>query len=473
MAEKEQDTDFQLSIRDPSLRNERKQMFKILAMTAVLITVAVWALLSVFWGSTCTVSSTVDPTPCTHRRTRLKSFFADFYRLKVEIYDFDSTATSSPLLGPTVVQTLQQSLSNPVHLGYIVKDATGVTYEEISNRVVNEKNWGAIIINANATANFRAAAAGTGGLSNGVWAPEEAISVVVASARWYQVVDEYLLPYLYVAIEMPMLKASQQAAASILSSATPATLAAFSATQQAALASPFSYQTIDLRPILPGQWAGAAPLEAGLIYYVIFAFHIALFLFFSRIPFQMAIKKKGIQLSWLHTVILRIAPLPFAYFFLSLSYSLINLAFLVPMDGNGHAGFGPQGGFMVFWMLNWLTLGALGTAMESMIILNITSSFFPPTLMEPFWHSTTAAKHIMWGARNRLGLNFGVLTAYVLSRPFLASPCGLTGFLGATASHRWVVLNVTTLSLFELMWRKIAERKERKEQVKEDGKTAA
>ncbi|GAA5938758.1 hypothetical protein JCM1841_001619 [Sporobolomyces salmonicolor] len=438
MAEKEQDTDFQLSIRDPSLRNERKQMFKILAMTAVLITVAVWALLSVFWGN--------------------------FYRLKVEIYDFDSTATSSPLLGPTVVQTLQQSLSNPVHLGYIVKDATGVTYEEISNRVVNEKNWGAIIINANATANFRAAAAGTGGLSNGVWAPEEAISVVVASARWYQVVDEYLLPYLYVAIEMPMLKASQQAAASILSSATPATLAAFSATQQAALASPFSYQTIDLRPILPGQWAGAAPLEAGLIYYVIFAFHIALFLFFSRIPFQMAIKKKGIQLSWLHTVILRIAPLPFAYFFLSLSYSLINLAFLVPMDGNGHAGFGPQGGFMVFWMLNWLTLGALGTAMESMftlltikffplflitwIILNITSSFFPPTLMEPFWHSTTAAKHIMWGARNRLGLNFGVLTA-------------------------WVVLNVTTLSLFELMWRKIAERKERKEQVKEDGKTAA
>ncbi|GAA5892462.1 hypothetical protein JCM5296_003603 [Sporobolomyces johnsonii] len=460
-----QDTDFQLSIRDSSLRNERKQMLKILAMAAVLLTVAVWALLSVFWGSTY------------------------FYRLKIDIYDFDSTATSSPLLGPTVVRTLQQSLSDPVHLGYIVQNVTGVTYEEIADRVVNEKNWGAIILNANATANFRAAAAGTGGLSNGTWSPEGAISIVVASARWYQVVDEYLIPYLYSALETPMLEASQQAAASILSSATPATLAALSTTQQAALATPFSYQTIDLRPILPGQWAGAAPLEAGLIYYVIFAFHIALFLFFSRIPFQMAIKRKGIQLSLLHTVILRVAPLPFAYFFFSLSYSLINLAFLVPMDGNGHAGFGPQGGFMVFWMLNWFTLGALGTAMESMftlltikffplflitwIILNITSSFFPPTLMErkskchiqiadllhglsrappalsqPFWHSTTAAKHIMWGARNRLGLNFGVLAA-------------------------WVVLNVTALSLFELMWRKIEERNVRKEQAKEIGKTAA
>lgn len=33
---------------------------------------------------------------------------------------------------------------------------------------------------------------------------------------------------------------------------------------------------------------------------------------------------------------------------------------------------------------------------------------------QPFFHSTTGAKHIMWGARDRLGLNFGVLTAYVL-----------------------------------------------------------
>lgn len=52
-------------------------------------------------------------------------------------------------------------------------------------------------------------------------------------------------------------------------------------------------------------------------------------------------------------------------------------------------------------MLNWITLASLGTAMEAMItlltirffplflitwiILNVTSSFFPPILMEYFY----------------------------------------------------------------------------------------
>lgn len=117
-------------------------------------------------------------------------------------------------------------------------------------------------------------------------------------------------------------------------------------------------------------------------------------------------------------------------------YSLVNLAFQLPMDGNGYASFGPQAGFVVFWMLNFFTLMALGGMMEAMLTLvtikffpiflacwiltNITASFFPATLMPhwyryayamPFYHSTIGCKHIFWGARNRLGLNFGVLAA--------------------------------------------------------------
>ena len=69
-------------------------------------------------------------------------------------------------------------------------------------------------------------------------------------------------------VQMPILEASHQAASSFLSTATPTTIGAFTSSQQAALGTPFAYQEVDLRPILPGQWAGAAPLEAGLIYYV-------------------------------------------------------------------------------------------------------------------------------------------------------------------------------------------------------------
>jgi hypothetical protein len=45
--------DFSLSIRDPALRQQRKQAAKAVVMASILMNVAVWACLSIFWGSTC------------------------------------------------------------------------------------------------------------------------------------------------------------------------------------------------------------------------------------------------------------------------------------------------------------------------------------------------------------------------------------------------------------------------------------
>ncbi|GAA5880617.1 hypothetical protein JCM16303_004284 [Sporobolomyces ruberrimus] len=437
------DTDFKLSFRDPQLKGQRKQMWKILGMASILLTLAVFLLLSLFWGSLF----------------RIESYFP---RLKIYVYDFDNQ-----LLGPTLVQGLRQSLSSPTHFGLIFRNTAGKDYAQIAQEIIEERAWGAVVINANATTNFQAAVQGTGGLLNGEWAPSGAVSLYVSSSRWFQVILEFLLPFLQQMMNPIITQASQQATASFLQSTNTATLTALSATQQAALSTPFSFQTIDYRPVHPKQWAGAAPLEAGLIYYTIFSFHIALFLIFARGPLFAAIEKKGLKLSYLGTLAVRFLPLPFAYLLLSLSYSLVNLAFQLPMDGNGYASFGPQSGFMVFWMLNFFTLLALGGAMESMItlvgmkffpiflvvwiLLNITSSFFPATVMPhwyrysyamPFYHSTIACKHIFWGARERLGLNFGVLAG-------------------------WTGLNIVSLSFFEFMWRKIGERKERKEREKE------
>ncbi|KPV77517.1 uncharacterized protein RHOBADRAFT_51361 [Rhodotorula graminis WP1] len=442
------DDRFSMGLFDARIKDQRHQVFKVLGMYFVLMTVAIWGLLSLFWGSTY----------------QLESYFPS---VKVYVYDFDSVATPNAVLGPAVVRYLQSTLSSPVHLGIIVRDPAGKTFDDVASEIVGEKAWGAVVINANATSNFEAAMAGTGGLLDGQWAPKGAISLVVAGARWYQVVLEYLLPYLGMYVETPVLEASHQASASFLSTATPATLGELTSAQQAALGTPFAYQEVDLRPILPGQWAGAAPLEAGLIYYIIFAFHIALFFFFSRLPLQGMTKKHGIKIRWIHVCLLRIVPVLFAYFILSLAYTLINKAFLLPTDGNGYASFGPQAGFMVLWMLDWIALASLGLAMEAMLTLltlkffplflitwilsNITSSFFPATLapkifrygyMMPFWHCTTATKHIMWGTRNRLGLNFGVL-------------------LG------WCGVSLVTICLFELMWRRIEERKERQESAKD------
>lgn len=100
------------------------------------------------------------------------------------VYDFDSVATRDAALGPSVVQYLLSTLSSPTHLDVIVRDPAGKTFEDVSREIVGEKAWGAVVVNANATSNFRSAMAGTGGLLDGEWAPSGAISLVVAGARW-------------------------------------------------------------------------------------------------------------------------------------------------------------------------------------------------------------------------------------------------------------------------------------------------
>lgn len=238
----------------------------------------------------------------------------DFPRLKIYVYDFDNS-----LLGPSIVQGLRETLSSPVHFGLVFRSTVGKDYAQIAQEIVEEKAWGAVVINANATTNFQAAVRATGGLLNGEWAPSGAMSLYVASSRWFQVILEFLLPFLEQMLNPMITRACQQATASFLQETTPATLATLSATQQAALSTPFSFQTIDYRPVHPTQWAGAAPLEAGLIYFTIFSFHIALFLNFARMPFFAAVQKKGYKLTYWSTLALRFLPLPFAYLILSLS----------------------------------------------------------------------------------------------------------------------------------------------------------
>lgn len=65
-----------------------------------------------------------------------------------------------------------------------------------------------------------------------------------------------------------------------------------------------------------------------------------------------------------------------AYFWLSLHYSLISLAFLVEFNRK----YG-KGGFVLYWLLNWITMTALGLVMETMYL--VLGPFFPFFLL--FW----------------------------------------------------------------------------------------
>lgn len=170
-------------------------------------------------------------------------------------------------------------------------------------------------------------------------------------------------------------------------------------------------------------------MEAGLIYNVIFTFHLTLLSAIAHLSTGMQIKLSTASLLKLRLVI----PV-FCYFWFSLWYTLVVRAYQIPLTASvGRAGF------VVFWMLNYLTFLAVGLALEALfslltirwfpfalifwIILNITSSFLPIQLMQPFYRwgyawpfrlNVEASKLLFYDTepRHYLGRYFGGLMAW-------------------------------------------------------------
>jgi len=116
-----------------------------------------------------------------------------------------------------------------------------------------------------------------------------------------------------------------------------------------------------------------------------------------------------------------------AYFWLSLHYSLVSLAFLVSFNRK----YG-RGGFVLYWMINWVTMSGLGFVMESVylwlgpffpfflvfwVILNVSPAFLSVADMGdfyryayllPVWNLVDAAKSIIFATKNHLAQNFAV-----------------------------------------------------------------
>lgn len=133
------------------------------------------------------------------------------------------------------------------------------------------------------------------------------------------------------------------------------------------------------------------------------------------------------------------------YFFTSLAYSLVSLAFQVHFTAppaphtevvNNATAFG-HGSFPVFWMLNFLGMIALGMASDNVamiigmpwvalwlifwVITNVCTSFYAIEVEPHFFYwgyawplhnIVEATRTIVFDTHSRLGLNFGVLFAW-------------------------------------------------------------
>jgi hypothetical protein len=131
--------------------------------------------------------------------------------------------------------------------------------------------------------------------------------------------------------------------------------------------------------------------------------------------------------------IFRMALYPTLYFFLSLLYLALSCMWQVKFNQ-----FYGSAGYVIYWMLSWVSMMAFGLAVENVnnvlgppftpvffvfwVISNVATGFYPVELLSNFYlwglawplrHDLIGAKALLFGTKNLLGLNFGVIIAWV------------------------------------------------------------
>lgn len=309
--------------------------------------------------------------------------------LTVWVVDFDGQVdpyrSTDPLVGPMVTNTTQKMIhSIGTGLGYQIKSPAEFQNEpmEVRQAVYDEHAYAAIIINSNATALLNAA------LSEGntSYDPNGAILVLTLSARDPTTYSNYIMPAIY-QFERAVLAEFGSRWVRVVANRS---LAALPSVPQA-LNPGIGFRILDLRPFGP---AVATPaISIGLIYLIIVAF----FTFPFLMPIHLQYFRGNVsKLKISHWVIWRILSNIGAYFFLSLFYSLVSLAFQIPLSNPSRPGlfsarnangYG-SGSFMVYWMLNWIGMAALGFPCENMAMV---LGFPWSSLFLIFWVITNVA----------------------------------------------------------------------------------
>ena len=331
--------------------------------------------------------------------------------LIVYVVDFDGQVApyigANPIIGPMITQMTEEMvqvepLNNIPHLGYVTRDAAAFDNDPLQVReaVYAQQAWAAIVINPNATALLQRAVE----LGNTSYDPTGACQLVWVEARDQDTMYDYVLPMLNTLETQISSKFGPMWAQQVLSndSIPRATLAKV----PQALNPGIGFSLYSLRPFVPAVTTPAVTI--GLIYLIILAF----FSFAFYLPIHMKfVKPEGHPpLHFYQMIIWRWLATITAYFFMSLAYSLISLAFQIPFD-NPTASFTAaaedpnafgKGTFVVYWMINFVGMIALGLACENVamiigqpwtamwlifwVITNVSTAFYAIELSPRFYY---------------------------------------------------------------------------------------
>ena len=365
--------------------------------------------------------------------------------LDVFVVDFDGTQPPytdvTPLIGPMITQQTEAIISSGQsgnHLGYMTMSPAYFNNDPLQVRqaVYDFKAWAAIIINANATALLRSAVE-TG---NSSYDPLGACQIVWVESRDQDTYYDYILPLLST-LQTTILSSFGKTWTSQVLANTSIPLSNLQSAPQA-LSPAIGFSQFSLRPFNPPVVTPAVTI--GLIYLIIIAFFSFTFFLpiYSKLvtpnPHHPTVKFYQFVLTrWVGTVA--------AYLFMSLAYSLISLAFQIPFSNptasptsvaNNPDAYG-KGTFVVYWMINWIGMIALGLACENVamvigqpwtamwlifwVISNVSTAFYSLDLAPKFYYwgyawplhnIVEASRSLLFDLHSRIGLNIGVLMVW-------------------------------------------------------------
>lgn len=293
--------------------------------------------------------------------------------------------------------------------------------EEVARRVREQETWAAITITSGTTARLQAALASPDASYDG----SRMIMAYGVEARSENAYRSLIRP----SIDGLLTPITHQLAIRVTSQAAsmPVDLNDMAQVSPQTLTIPVGYTLDNLIPF--DQPVATASTFVGMLYTLIMGFFMVMIALAAREASGL-----GRRLSTCNLVVLRLSGCFVAYFFISLFYSLINLAFGLDVTRKyGHSGF------MVFWMMSYLGLLATCLALESMITLltqkgvpffmllwiitNLSVSIFPIEVLPgifrygyafPFYNLSKALRTIVFGTKDEMGQVVGILLGWVI-----------------------------------------------------------
>ncbi|KAJ6593148.1 hypothetical protein B0H19DRAFT_1089196 [Mycena capillaripes] len=382
--------------KSPALSAARALYLKTLVAGVTVLGIIVFGVCAIYWGSLRSIPE---------------------HNVAGWIVDYDGG-----FVGQEVVATLSAISSGSNGIAWEVIDAAQFPegLSQVENAIVEEKAWVAIAINAGASSNLSLALSEVDASYNS----SLAITFISSEARNELEYRNIIRPLVSSQLEKTTRAFALEFARNI--SRTSDTAALLSSAPQI-ITEPISYSLNNVRPF--DVTVATAVTFAGLVYLLILSFFLVLLSNGARLASGL---ERRLTLGSLIRV--RLITCFVACFFVTLFYTLLSRGFHLPFDRR----FG-NAGFVLFWMINWMGMLACGLALESLatiltvrfiplflifwIVSNMSVAGYPLEVLShvykfgyayPFFNMSRAVRTIVFGTKDNLGMNFGILIAWVV-----------------------------------------------------------